>query len=298
MHNLQRKTRGFVGLLRQLRAYDRLTLCYLTVVVLFVWISPHRPAAALRITLVHGAAICIIFLFAHFSRRSRPLKVLHDFYPMLLFMVLFSEFTQLSTVLFPYWFEPLLIRFDLWAFGGSPLRWIATHLSPPLAEAMAFAYGSYYILIPVSLLLVYKKSYPHELIAATTRMCLTMYACYVLFMLAPARGPHHALATNGAYLLQGGFFTNLVHAIQRLGSVQGAAFPSSHVAVAWAMLFVLQRFYPKVAVATALLVAALTLSVVALGYHFSLDAIGGMVVAVGINSAWREKRPCSANNHH
>lgn len=252
-------------------------------------ISPQRPAAALRITLVHSAAILAVFLLARFGRRARLIQFVYDFYPMMLFTVLFSEFTQLSTVLFPYWFEPLLIKFDAWAFGGSPLRWTATHVTPPAGEILAFAYWSYYLLVPATLFLVYKKNYPREFITATARMCATMYTCYVLFMLAPARGPHHALPANGANMLQGGLFTDLVHAIQGVGSVQGAAFPSSHVAVAWAMVFVLQRFSPALARGAAVLVTALTLSVVTMGYHFSLDAMGGVIVAIAVHAAWPQE---------
>lgn len=286
-------TKSSTNLLRrifqQLRPYDRLTICYLSLVLVFILLSPHRPAAAALITAVHGAAILAVLFLPSLAGRFRFFQVLHDFYPMALFIVLFSEFTQLSTVLFPYWLEPMLIKFDFWAFGGSPLRWAASHISPAVAEFLAFAYWSYYLIVPGSLLLVYKKKYPRELIFATTRMCMTMYVCYVLFMLAPARGPHHTLTADGVFMMQGGFFTNLVRTIQSFGSVHGAAFPSSHVAVAWAMVFVLQRFYPKVALVAALLMAMLTLSVITMGYHFSLDAIGGVVVAFGINSAWRQE---------
>jgi membrane-associated phospholipid phosphatase len=270
---------------RQLRPYDRLTLGYLALVLLFLAISPQRTPAALRIIVVHSLAIIMILLLARYADRSRLLQVVHDFYPMALFMALFSEFTHLATALFPHWLEPLLINFDKWAFGGSPQQWTARHASPFVIELLAFSYWSYYLVIPGTLFLVYKKNYPHELTAATTRLCLTMYACYVMFMLSPARGPHHALAGNGALMIEGGFFTNFVHTIQKIGSVRGAAFPSSHVAVAWAMFFVLQRHSRKIAWLAGPLIAALTVSVITMGYHFSLDALGGVVVAFGINAA-------------
>ena len=51
------------------------------------------------------------------------------------------------------------------------------------------------------------------------------------------------------------------------------------------MFFVLQRHYSKFAWLAGLLITALTLSVITMGYHFSLDAFGGVVVAFGINAA-------------
>jgi membrane-associated phospholipid phosphatase len=275
---------------RQLRAYDRLTLGYLLLTLFFLAISPHRPEGALRISFIHIAALTIVMLVALYDERSRYVRIVHDFYPMALFTVLFGEFTQLSTVILPHWMESLLIKFDLWLFGVSSHQWVAAHLPPSLYEFLSFSYWSYYLIIPGTLFLVYKKNYPHELSAATTRLCMTMYACYVLFILSPARGPHHVLPANGALMIEGGFFTNLVREIQKVGSVQGAAFPSSHVAVAWAMFFVLQRHHRMIAWLAGIVIAALTLSVITMGYHFSLDAIGGVVVAFGINAAWKDKK--------
>jgi membrane-associated phospholipid phosphatase len=284
------------SIFRSLRVYDRLTLGYLLIVLLLLVLSPQRPQAAVRIALLHGTAIAVVLIASSFAARSRVFQFVHDFYPLALFTALFGQFTQLSNVVFPHWLEPLLIRFDSWLFGASSHQWTAAYLSPALFEFLAFAYWSYYIIIPGTLFLVYKKNYPHEHVAATTRLCLTMYACYLIFMLSPARGPHHALPANGALIIEGGFFTNLVHEIQKVGSVHGAAFPSSHVAVAWAMFFVLQRHYRKIAWLAGMLIAALTLSVITIGYHFSLDAIGGVVVAFGINAAWRDEKTAAVSS--
>lgn len=274
---------------QKLRPYDRLTLGYLIIVLFFLAISPHPPSAALRITVTHGVAIIGVLLLANFADRSPFLRRLHDFYPMLLFIALFHEFTHISTVLFHYWLEPALIKFDLWIFGGSPQQWTIAHLSPAAIEFFALAYGSYYLIIPGTLFLAYQKDYPLKLTAATSQICLTMFVCYVLFMLFPAQGPHHALAGQNPVLIEGGFFTHLVHEIQKTGSVHGAAFPSSHVAAAWAAFFILRRLYRKASWPVGVLIGTLTLSVFIIGYHFSLDALGGMAVAFGINAAMKKR---------
>jgi len=271
--------------LRSLRPYDRLTLGYLVIVLLLLAVSPHRPPGALRITGVHGAAILGVLLVAGLADRSRVLRCLHDFYPMFLFILLFGEFTGLSTALFPYWLEPVLIKFDFLLFGGAPQTWVMANLSPLAVEFFALAYCSYYLVIPGALALAYRKNYPHELTDAATRICLTMYTCYLLFMLAPARGPHHALPGADPLLIKGGFFTGLLHRIQSMESVQGAAFPSSHVAVAWVAFFVMRRRLKRASWPVGLLMGALTLSVVVMGYHFSLDALGGLALGLGLNAA-------------
>jgi membrane-associated phospholipid phosphatase len=280
--------------LQKLRPYDVLTLGYLAIVLLFLVVAPHRPPEALRITVAHGAAIAGVLLLAYFADRSRILRRLHDFYPLLLFIVLFGEFTGLSTALFPYWLEPLLVKFDLWLFGGPPLSWVMTHLSPLAVEFFALAYCTYYLIIPAALLFAYRKNYPHGVTEAATKICLTMYTCYLLFILVPARGPHHALPGADPLLIKGGFITGLLHRIQGVESVQGAAFPSSHVAVAWVAFFILRRYFHRASWPLGLLMGALTLSVVVMGYHFSLDAIGGLALGFGLGAAMGRDRSSGA----
>jgi membrane-associated phospholipid phosphatase len=277
-------------LLQRLRSYDILTLGYLFIVLVFLAVSPHPPSTALRITGLHTATILGILLVAGFSDRSRVLRRLHDFYPTALFIGLFSELTRLSTILFPYWIEPLLIKFDRWLFGGSPQSWVVAHLSPAAVEFFALAYCSYYLIIPGTVLFVYRKSYPRELIRATSKICLTMYVCYVLFMLIPARGPHHALAGADPLLIKGWIFTGLLHRIQGLKPVEGAAFPSSHVAVAWVAFFILRRRRKGLSWPAGLVVGMLTISVVVMGYHFSLDALGGAAFAFGLDALMKRRR--------
>ena len=284
---------------RAYRPYDSLTLGYLLIVLLFLAVSPHRPSTANRIAGIHGAAILGVLLLAYLGDRSRVLRWLHDFYPLPLFVTLFGEFTQLTKTLFPYWIEPLLIKFDVWLFGGAPQHWVMANLSPAAVEFFALAYCSYYLIVPGILFYVYRKNYPHELAAVATRICLAMYVCYLLFMLLPARGPHHALPDADPRLIEGGFITDLLHRLQDVESVEGAAFPSSHVAVAWVAFFIFRRYNKKASWPAGVLVGALTLSVVAMGYHFSLDALGGVALAFGLEAAGRppELKPNPFRRH-
>lgn len=273
---------------QRLRLYDILTLGYLVIVPLLLAVSPHRPPETLRIACVHAAEILGVLLLVYFSHRTPILGRLHDFYPVLLFIALFGEFTSLSTALFPYWFEPVLIRFDQWLFGGAPQNWVMAHLSPLAVEFFALAYCSYYLVIPAALIFAYGRNYPRELTDAASRICLTMYTCYLLFILVPARGPHHALPGADPLLIKGGFVTGILHRIQSVESVQGAAFPSSHVAVAWVAFFALRRRLKRTAWPVGLLMGALTLSVVVMGYHFSLDALGGLALGLGLDAALKK----------
>jgi membrane-associated phospholipid phosphatase len=99
-------------------------------------------------------------------------------------------------------------------------------------------------------------------------------------MLLPARSPRHALGFGNNIPLSGGIFFELVSLIQNYGSVVGAAFPSSHVAVAWIALLSLRHNYRYLFWSLVPLVITLMVAVVILQYHYVVDAIGGILIAI------------------
>jgi membrane-associated phospholipid phosphatase len=109
-------------------------------------------------------------------------------------------------------------------------------------------------------------------------------------MLLPARSPRHALDLNGQLQLAGGFFFDLISQGQNYVSVVGAAFPSSHVAVAWIAVIALRQNSRYIFFILVPVVAALTFSVFILQYHYVLDAVGGVIVAWLIEWVWRKRR--------
>jgi membrane-associated phospholipid phosphatase len=105
-------------------------------------------------------------------------------------------------------------------------------------------------------------------------------------MLMPARSPRHVLSFGDDGYLAGGVFMNFVFLIQNYASVVGAAFPSSHVAVAWVTVMALRPNHRYLFWGLMPLTIALTVSVVILQYHYVLDAIGGVVVAELVIICW------------
>ncbi|NIQ55940.1 MAG: hypothetical protein GWN85_21445, partial [Gemmatimonadetes bacterium] len=69
---------------------------------------------------------------------------------------------------------------------------------------------------------------------------VTFFGCYLAFTLFPVQGPHYEFPTIGGHFA-GGPFYRFVHWVLEDGGSKGAAFPSSHVAVAVAILLVTWR---------------------------------------------------------
>lgn len=264
----------------RLLPYEIITLVYLLLTAVLALIT--RVSHWQDILLLHGGLIALIFLFSSLpTEKYKLLQFLRDWYLIMSFPFVFKELTYLSTALFPYYLEPLFIQSDLLLdalilepIGFQPTFW--------LNEFMAFAYWTYYPLVPLVGFILYAKAPRSEFLRYMFRLCATFLICYVLYILMPVRGPHHAMLNHNPADLDGGLFLSLVLLIQGKGQTVGAAFPSSHVAAAWICVFALRQIDKRWYIILTLLVSVLSVSVFYLRYHYMVDAIAGFVLALGL----------------
>jgi membrane-associated phospholipid phosphatase len=66
------------------------------------------------------------------------------------------------------------------------------------------------------------------------------------------------------------------------GSSRGAAFPSSHAAVAVAQSVVLLRLWPRLGAVVSVLTALLLVGAVHGGFHYGVDMIAGTLLGAGV----------------
>ena len=121
---------------------------------------------------------------------------------------------------------------------------------------------------------------------------ITFLGCYLVFIVFPVQGPRY-LAEAPADIPSGPFRT-LTLIVLDAGSSRGAAFPSSHMAVAVAQTLLTFRFQPKiVARPMALLVTGLGVGAVYGGFHYATDmlagAVAGVAAALAVSAAGRSR---------
>jgi hypothetical protein len=293
-HHMNLKT-----LWTNLRLYDRLTLGYLWLTLLLVIFSPQAVPIRERLVLSHLAVTIYIFVLIYWTQlralkhrhyvAPKWLQWLRDWHPLFWFsFLLFGEFTYLVTLVFPFEAEKYLIASDLWLFGQPPQQFIQTHVPWWGIELMAFAYWSYYPLVFGMTWRYYSsRSAEFSFVDFMNRLCLAFYLCYLLFIIIPARSPRHALNLNEQLQLTGGIFYNLIATMQNYVSVVGAAFPSSHVVVTWVAALTLWDKHRIAFWSLMPLVIALTLSIFVLQYHYVLDAVAGVILALIFEWLWR-----------
>ena len=215
--------------------------------------------------------------------------------------VVYNDSTVQSWELAVFGFQPS------WELAGQiPVRW--------LSELAHLAYFLYYAIIFVPPLVLYaaltrdralaagaapggahmdrsERAYDRALLA----LALSMLSCYVVFVLWPVQGPRYLAAPEG---IPGGPIRALVLSILQNGSSRGAAFPSSHVAVAVTQSLVALRFRRRLGVAISITSALLAFGAVYGGFHYAIDALVGAAVGAAawwlsgpLMGAFRQRKP-------
>ncbi len=247
----------------------------------------------------HGMGIVLIHLLIQWGTR-RPKGIvafLRGFYPVLLYASLFAETGAINRMFFSNFLDPAFARLEQSIFGCQPsailmrkLPWLA------VSELFYASYFSYYLMIGgvgIALFVKDRKQFFHYVSVVS----FVFYICYLTYIALPIIGgrafflkpPEYTLPpeiqqlagdTSYPAAVQAGPFYKLMLFIYRVFESPGAAFPSSHVAIAICTVYFSFRYlrpirYPHLAVAI-----LLCISTVYCRYHYVVDIFAGAITAL------------------
>lgn len=256
---------------------------------------PHWPLLfgvhLANLALVH----CLILLQAQWPR-VKLLDFLRHFYPVLLFAWFYRETGFLNRMFFANYLDAMVIRWDQALFGCQPsLVFMQSFPCLALSELFYAFYFSYYIMIGgigIALFLRQRQQFFHYVSVVS----FVFYVCYLAYIVLPISGPEvffnevpgyvlppdlQKLASTAFYPehLQNGVFCRLMAFIYRGFESPGAAFPSSHVAIACCTVFFSFRYLPRIRFFHLAVAILLCLSTVYCRYHYVADVLGGFATA-------------------
>ncbi|MGD2152049.1 MAG: phosphatase PAP2 family protein [Gemmatimonadales bacterium] len=274
--------RGWRGRLAAAQPSDIVFIAYVSLSGLAVALFGWRLSTGIWIalTLSHLALMAVALWFA-----GRPLHcpsfsgLIRDIYPLLAIVFLYWELRYLALLFSSGYNDPLILRLEQFLFGEQlamtfsqrfPFLW--------LSELMHFAYGTYWVLPPLALSLLYLRGRPQAARDLIYVELVVFFGCYIVFLFFPVQGPHYEFPPIGPPLADGPMY-RFVHWVLEDGGSKGAAFPSSHVAVAVAILLVTWRLDRFVWWVMLPLVVGLTVGTVYGRFHYGVDAAGGIVAA-------------------
>lgn len=281
------------------RAADRWTVVYLLATGAYPLLNPdiftHLPdASAVHAPLPHLALHVLlaglVWVVLPWLRQLpwRAARFAGEVAIPLMFPFFYGELRFLQLVFFSLdaSFDPWLIQIERTLFGGQPsITWSQHAPWPWLRELLEFAYFSYYFFAVAALLLIWRAG--RDDLAARWRrtaglvrdLTAVMLTCYTWYVFLPVWGPKYFAKINviGPVTIDGWLFTDIMHYIHANGALQGAAFPSSHVAGSMVSWWWIWKLFPRHRWWITTLWALLCGSIVYCRYHYLVDLIGGVL---------------------
>jgi len=207
------------------------------------------------------------------------LNIIRYWYPVFTYGFLFTESNLLNQMIFQGHWDDFFARIDLGMFNVDPNQWLYDRLDNfYVNEFLHFCYFSYYFLptlLGVFLYIRRDKNYFNALFG----MSITFYFCYLMFIWIPAYGPVHL--RHGKFQ-DGWIFVAIMDWLYTNADVPGAAFPSSHVAVALITLLYAYRFQRNLFWPYLPLISGLIFSTVYCFYHYVIDVFAGIFVGLSL----------------
>jgi len=260
--------------------------------------TPLLPAGGLRaasllVLAAHVGVLALLVVSALRRARGaagpRERRAL-DLHPLLLLPLLYAELPFLMEgVPGPVvYHDPLVQRVELALFGFQPAWELAGRFPHGwLSELLHAGYLGFYpiIYVPPLLLLARRAADVHAreraLQETLLALALTVAACFLVFALWPVQGPRYLAAPAG---VPGGPLRAAALAVLEGGSSRGAAFPSSHVAIAVTQTLLALRHQRAVGTVLAAVTVLLAAGAVYGGFHYAVDVVAGALV--GGLAAW------------
>jgi len=198
-------------------------------------------------------------------------------YPLVLCGLLYYQTGLLNRVVVPQFLDGFFMHLDVRIFGEFPAFFLRGKQGNAFFdEFFHFFYFSYYLIIPLTGILLFRKDV--KLFEGFIfQLSSLFYLCFVIYIVLPVEGP---IAVRNEYYHQGGLFQTMVDFIYSGGENPGAAFPSSHVAATFLVAWWGSTHFKRMKIPYWLTCLFLSIATVYCMFHYAVDVIGGLLLGV------------------
>jgi membrane-associated phospholipid phosphatase len=258
-------------------ATDRITILYNFILVIFVVIFRAKIAAYTYHLAFNLSVILIVLLLSFGRRRTLPACTASLWYPFVLYGLLYYQTGLINRVVVPQFLDGFFMNLDVRIFGEFPAFFLRGKQGNALLdEFFHFFYFTYYLIIPLTGILLFRKDV--KLFESFVfQLSSLFYLCFVIFILLPVEGP---IALRNEYYHQGGLFQTMIDFIYTGGENPGGAFPSSHVAATFLVAWWGSTHLERMKISYWLTCLFLSIATVYCMYHYAVDVIGGLLLGV------------------
>lgn len=246
-------------------AYEWIVAAYFAALTLGAWLLPVRSAQRRQAT-----ALGAMVLLTAFGVGPRAPQIVRAWLP-------------IAYLIAGYWMPALLVpsapgrRFEDWLVRSDrQLRRILPTVPQPLTHVVELGYLLCYPLVPLSFGIVWLNGDTVDIERFWLAVLLSGYACYVSLPWLVSRPPRLQAGQNA----RSDAVAQLNAHVLGLVSHRLNTFPSGHVAVAAAAAASVAVVSVPAGAALAGLVAAISVGAAAGGYHYVIDVVFGLAIAV------------------
>ncbi len=258
---------------------DRLTVVYGVVLALVIGVIEGDLTLGLAVLALNGCvALLAFFILPNLRGRKGLVRFLGITIPLLVFYLFYRETVLVLANPDIIWMDGQVARLEMGLWEGiKPER-----SSPALGEFLAFSYMAYVPLLLVAAALLMNWGRPGDRAAELMirQICIVWGVCYVLFLLIPVTGPRFIFGNVQEARIGTGIFSAIAKLNQDHGMLRGAAFPSAHVAATTVVTCSMWRLGRKFFWALLPPCVAVAVGAVYLGYHYVVDVVAGIAVAI------------------
>ena len=275
--------------------YATLLMCLIFSIFSFFTIGTFR-LHLLEVSIDRGFVFGFVYLICFWisillvkllhGSQNRLLSWFRIFYPLLFFFLFFQESIYLSNWLYHgRSFDAAFVSLETSIFGFQPALEFYRVMpdSRAFVELMFFSYFLFYLLFSGVFWILFLIRRDKEAVEGFTFICFAFFLMYLFYIFFPVKGPKYyfpELQTLWYSNFKGFFITDLMKILFNRVNLAGAAFPSSHAAIALYTLF-LGFSYKKILGYLFLpFVLLLLVSTVYLYAHYVVDIAAGCLLAV------------------
>ena len=190
-----------------LNATDRITILYNVILVIFILIFRDKIAAYAYHLTFNLSVILMVFFLSFRRKSSLSVRTVSLWYPFVLYGLLYYQTGLINRVVVPQFLDGFFMHLDVSIFGKFPAFFLrGKEGNAFLDEFFHFFYFSYYLIIPLTGILLFRKDV--KLFEGFVfQLSSLFYLCFAIFILLPVEGP---IALRNEYYHQGGPFQTMV----------------------------------------------------------------------------------------
>jgi hypothetical protein len=268
---------------------ELMTGCFLFLVLILVVLFPVDFATAggrhfaQWVLWSVGVLVALLLIAARYTERVRPmLRVVAEIGPMVVAVLGYVSLKLLHAAAITHWLgisskDPWMMAADVALFGRTPYLWLAQWGldSRLFLEVMSIFYG-FYPWTPVFVLgwFMYKGDMGQLRLVRRT-VLISLYCGYLCYIFFPVSGPLSLEMPVKPLFVQ----TSLIYTfLMENFRFPTDCFPSLHTANPWLMVWICRGKVPGwMLAAGALVCAGITMSTIALRFHYGVDCLAGLV---------------------